>query len=55
MIVVISTLIGIFLGGYLAKANGGNRKDIAQYAVGYGTAFLLMGMVVAIILDRTVL
>ena len=55
MIVVISTLIGIVLGGYQAKNRGGNRKDMGQYAAGYGIAFALVGMVIAVALDRTVL
>ncbi len=55
MIVTISALIGILLGGYRAKANGGNRLDMAQYAFGFGVAFALVGMVIAITLDRTVL
>ena len=55
MIVVISTLFGIVLGGYRAKKSGGNRKDMAQYAAGFGIAFALIGMVIAVILDRTVL
>ena len=55
MVVLVSAVLGIVLGGYQAKKRGGNRKDIAQYATAYGIAFALVGMVIAIILDRTVL
>lgn len=55
MIVLISALLGAAIGAFQAKKRGGNRKDIAQYAVGYGIAFTLLGFVFAVVLDRTVL
>jgi len=54
MVVLVSTIFGVIWGGYQAKRRGGNRKDIAQYATGYGIAFLLLGVIVAVILDRTI-
>lgn len=55
MIVLISTIFGILFGGFQARRRGGNRKDIAQYAVAYGIAFTLLGLFAAVILDRWVL
>ncbi len=54
MIVVVSALAGIVWGGYQAKRRGGNRKDMAQYAAGYGIAFALLGLFAAVILERLV-
>ncbi len=55
MVILVSAVFGILLGGYQAKKRGGNLKDIAQYATAYGIAFTLLGFVIAIILDRTVI
>lgn len=52
MIVVASAIAGVLWGGYQAKRRGGNRKDMAQYAAGYGIAFTLLGLVAAVILER---
>ena len=43
MIILVSAIAGALWGGYQAKRRGGNRKDIAQYAAGYGIAFALVG------------
>jgi len=45
-------LIGAIIGGLTARKRGGNRKDIAQYAAGYGMAFLIVGMIATVLLDR---
>ena len=45
-------MIGAIIGGLTARKRGGNRKDIAQYAAGYGMAFLIVGMVATVLLDR---
>ncbi|AXI42277.1 apolipoprotein acyltransferase [Sulfitobacter sp. SK011] len=52
MIVIILGILGAFLGGRTAQKRGGNRKDIAQYAVGYAMAFVVVGMILTVILDR---
>lgn len=52
MIIIASALIGAVLGGLTAKKRGGNRKDIAQYAVGYMLAFTIAGMFATVIIDR---
>ncbi|MDJ0629888.1 MAG: apolipoprotein acyltransferase [Rhodobacter sp.] len=52
MIVIVSAIAGIVWGGYQAKRRGGNRKDMAQYAAGYGIAFTLLGLVATVVLER---
>ena len=52
MIVIVMGLIGAFLGGTTARKRQGNRKDIAQYATGYGIAFMLVGLVITVMVDR---
>lgn len=52
MIVIILGLIGAVIGGQTARRRQGNRKDIAQYAAGYGIAFMLVGMIVTVLVDR---
>jgi hypothetical protein len=54
MVVLVAALLGGVLGGLQARRRGGNSKDIAQYAVAYGIAFSLLGMIVAVTLDRLV-
>lgn len=55
MIVLVSALAGAIWGGYLAKKRGGNRLDMAQYAAGFGILFGLIGLVVTIVIARSVL
>ena len=52
MIVIIPALIGLLLGGFTAKRRCGKTADILQYAVGYGIAFALVGVILTIILDK---
>lgn len=52
MIVIGLALLGIIIGGMTAKRRNGNRKDIAQYATGYGFAFLIVGTFLTVIIDR---
>lgn len=52
MIVIVLGIAGALLGGFTARKRGGNRKDIAQYAAGYSMAFIIVGMVLTVILDR---
>ena len=55
MVILISAILGMLLGGYQAKKRGGNSKDVAQYVIAFGIAFTLLGFVIAVVLDRTVL
>ncbi len=52
MIAIGLAILGAVIGGLTARKRGGNRKDIAQYAVGYAMAFLIVGMIATVILDR---
>ncbi|MEP1767537.1 MAG: apolipoprotein acyltransferase [Sulfitobacter sp.] len=54
MIVIGLAIIGAIIGGMTARKRRGNRKDIAQYAAGYGMAFLIVGMFLTVIIDRLV-
>lgn len=54
MIVLVAACVGALFGGFQAKRREGNRMDIAQYAVGYGIAFALVGLLITVILLRTV-
>ena len=55
MIYTVLGVLGAVLGGMTARKRGGNRKDIAQYAAGYGIAFALIGFVLTVLLDRWVI
>ncbi|MCX7565293.1 apolipoprotein acyltransferase [Sulfitobacter sp. F26169L] len=52
MIVIGLAIIGALIGGFTARKRRGNRKDIAQYAVGYALAFIIVGMFLTVIIDR---
>lgn len=55
MFITLSALLGAIIGGVTARKRKGNRLDIAQYAAGYALAFTVVSMVVAVILDRTLI
>jgi hypothetical protein len=52
MIVLAAALIGAILGGIAAKRRGGNKLDIAQYAAGYAMAFIIVGLIATVVIDR---
>lgn len=52
MIVIVLGILGAVLGGMSARKRRGNRKDIAQYAAGYAIAFMIVGMVITVFVDR---
>jgi len=52
MIVIVLAIVGACIGGFTAKKRGGNRKDIAQYAAGYGFAFMIVGMPLTVLVHR---
>ncbi|OJI93080.1 hypothetical protein LY10_02688 [Planktotalea frisia] len=52
MIYTIAGLLGIALGAWRAKKAGGNWADMAQYAAGFGIAFLLIGFIITLIVHR---
>jgi hypothetical protein len=55
MFILISALTGAIIGGLTAHRRQGNRLDIAQYAAGYAMAFTVVSMILAVILDRTLI
>ena len=52
MIVILLAVIGAVIGGLTARKLNGNRKDIAQYAAGFAMAFIIVGMILTVVLDR---
>jgi uncharacterized membrane protein YeaQ/YmgE (transglycosylase-associated protein family) len=52
MIIIVLGIIGAVLGGLAARKRSGNRKDIAQYAAGYAIAFMIIGLLVTVMIDR---
>ncbi|MEM8554341.1 MAG: hypothetical protein AAGF71_05875 [Pseudomonadota bacterium] len=52
MIVLATALIGCALGAWKAQKGGGNRLDIAQYAVVYAIVFALLGLFFTIGIER---
>lgn len=54
MIVIAGAILGAGIGGWTAKRRKGNRADIAQYATGYGIAFALAGLILTIVIEKSV-
>lgn len=52
MIVIAAAILGVLVGGFTARKRGGNRLDILQYAAGYALAFVVVGMIATILIDR---
>lgn len=55
MIYTLAGLFGIALGAFRAKKRGGDFADMAQFAAGYGIAFLLIGFIATLIVHRLAL
>jgi hypothetical protein len=53
MIVLGAGLAGVLSGLLTARRRGGNRLDRAQYAAGFGIAFALLGLIVTVMIDRS--
>ncbi|MEM9551133.1 MAG: apolipoprotein acyltransferase [Pseudomonadota bacterium] len=52
MIVLGGGILGAIIGAVSARKRGGNRWDMAQYAAGYGIAFMLLALILNVILLR---
>jgi uncharacterized membrane protein YeaQ/YmgE (transglycosylase-associated protein family) len=52
---ILIGLVGALIGARTAKKHNGNIADILQYAVGFGLLFGILGLMVTIFLDRTVI
>jgi hypothetical protein len=53
MIVIGGFGLGAILGALAARRRGGKGADMAQYAVAYGIAFALLGLVLTIVIARS--
>ena len=52
MIVIAAAIIGALIGAMTARKRGGNKLDIAQYAAGYALAFVVVGLIATVLIDR---
>lgn len=52
MIIILSALVGAGIGALTARRRGGNRLDIAQYAVGFAILFGLIGLIATTVIVR---
>ena len=52
---LLSGLFGAILGAAIARKRRGKGLDMAQYAACYGILFALIGLILTIIVDRTVI
>jgi hypothetical protein len=52
---LICGFIGALIGARAANKRNGRTADIAQYSAAYGILFALIGLVLTIIADRTVI
>lgn len=48
MIVFTFALIGVVIGAMTARRRNGTRLDIAHYGAGFGIAFAILGLFVAL-------
>ncbi|MEM9969017.1 MAG: apolipoprotein acyltransferase [Pseudomonadota bacterium] len=55
MIYLTLSTIGALIGGMTAYRRRGNRKDIAQYAASYAIFFALIGLILTIFIDRSLM
>ena len=55
MIVIAAALLGAIIGGLTAKRRNGNGLDIAQYAAGFALAFVVVGLILTVLVERAVL
>jgi len=54
MIIFAFAVLGILLGISAARKRNGNRLDMAQYGAGFGIAFMLLGIVASIVIERII-
>ena len=54
MIVIVAAFIGAIVGGITAKRRSGNKLDIAQYATGFGMAFIVVSLIATVVLERII-
>ena len=49
---LITGALGALIGASIVRKRGGNKKDMGQYAAGYGILFCIIGLFIAIFLAR---
>lgn len=54
MIIIAAVLGGAGLGVYRARKLGGKALDMAQYATAHAMAFGILGLLITVILERSV-
>lgn len=54
MLIILCALAGAVVGGFRAKRRKGRTADILQYAVVHAMIFALVGLFLAILLERMV-
>ena len=54
MIVIAAALLGLITGALVARRRKGNRLDILHYAAGFALAFVVVGMILTVCIDRWV-
>lgn len=54
MIVFSFAVVGVLIGVLTARRYKGNGLDIAQYGAGFGIAFAILGLIVAIVMRALV-
>ena len=55
MIVIFCAALGAVAGVLTARKRGGRGLDQLQYGAGYAIAFALVGLIITIVLDRTLI
>jgi hypothetical protein len=53
MLILVAAVLGGAYGGWLARKRAGNGKDIAQYAAVFAIAGALIGLLLTIIVARS--
>ena len=53
MIVITAALFGALLGALRARAHGGSRLDMAQWAAASAIALSVLGLLLTIVLERS--
>ncbi|MEZ5886342.1 MAG: hypothetical protein R3D56_05630 [Paracoccaceae bacterium] len=52
MVIFLAAVFGALLGIYRARARGGRRLDMAQYAAAHAILFAILGLLVVIFAGR---
>jgi hypothetical protein len=52
MIFFAALVLGALLGAWRARARGGNRLDVAQYAATHAILFAVLGLFLTILMHR---